>query len=216
MTRNRFFAALALVAAGAFSTSIALAGDAAPKAAPVEAKPAAEAPKADTKPETKTEAPATKTQSPIHSLLGFVSKQVAPNCECGCPSKPEGEKAWRAWFAGGKDVPMAALRDQLVADGWTADRFVGFFKDMAAKQGCHGGDCDKGDCAKGDCDKSNGDCAKGDCDKSKGDGCCKGSGERADGKPCCGKCKDGAAKDAPAAPATNPAPEKAPEQPAKP
>lgn len=211
MIRTRFFAALALVAAGVFTlsalTSTARAGGESPMA-PAEAKPAPEAPKADApKPETKTEAPATKTPSPMHTLLGFVAKQVAPSLECGCPSKPEGEKAWRGWFAGGKDVPMAALRDQLVADGWTADRFVGFFKEMASKQGCDKGSCEKGDCAKGDC-------AKGECEK--GDGCCKGSGERADGKPCCGKCKDGAAKTAPAAPATNPAPEKAPEQPAKP
>ncbi len=197
MKRN-LFAALALIAAGTFSfVSIARAGE-------EPAKPAAEAPKAEA-PKTeapKTEQPATKTPSPLHSLMGFVAKQVAPNLDCPCPAKAEGEKAWRSWFAGGKDVPMAALRDQLVADGWTADAFVGFFKAMAAKQS--GKDC--GGCK---------DCPEGCKDGAKG-GCCEGKGERADGKPCCGKCKDGAKKDAPATPGTA-APEKAPEStPSKP
>lgn len=199
MIRN-LFVALALVASGTFaSVSIARAGEEAPAAAPAPetAKPAAEAPKT----QTKTEAPATKTPSPMHTLMGFVAKQVAPNLECGCPSKPEGEKAWRAWFAGGKDVPMAGLRDQLVADGWNADTFVGFFKAMASKkcaEGCKDGGCKDGGCKDGGC-------------KDGEKGCCEGKGERADGKPCCGKCKEGAKKDAPATPSTA-----APEKPAEP
>jgi hypothetical protein len=203
MFSKRLVAALALVAAGTFATNLAFAGDDA-------AKPAAPAAKADA-PKT-AETPATKTPTPFHSVLGFLAKQVAPDLECACPAKAEGEKAWRSWFDGGANVPMAALRDRLVADGWTADRFVTFFKDMSSKScgDCSKGDCAKGDCAKGDCAK--GDCAKGDC--AKGDcakGCCEGKGERADGKGCCGKCKkDGeAAKPAegtaPAAPAATPA-----------
>jgi hypothetical protein len=193
MFSKRIFAALALVAAGTFASSLAFAEDTAKPAPAPEAKASA--------PEATPSAPETKTPSPFHTVMGFLAKQVAPSLECPCPAKPEGEKAWRGWFNGGANVPMAALRDQLVADGWNADRFVGFFQKMAAK-GC--GDCSKGDCAKGDCAK--GDCAKGDC--AKGDcakGCCEGKGERADGKPCCGKCKGGdtAAKpaDAPAKPA---------------
>jgi hypothetical protein len=196
MFSKRLFAALALVAAGAFATNLAFAGDDAAKPA---ASPAstAEAPKT-------AETPATKTPTPFHSVMGFLAKQVAPSLECPCPSKAEGEKAWRDWFSGGADVPMAGLRDRLVADGWTADRFVTFFKDMSSKQGC--GDCSKGDCAKGDCAK--GDCAKGDCCKGeKKDGCCEGKGERADGKPCCGNCKkDGSAPAKTAEPAAPAAP----------
>ena len=196
MTRTRYFAVLAILAAGVFSLSrIARAGEEAPKAPASEtAKPAAEAPKATEPAKTdaaKTvEAPATKTPTPMHSLMGWIGKQVAPNLDCPCPGTAEGEKAWRTWFAGGKDVPLASLRDRMVADGWTADSFVTFFK---AK-----GDCSKGDCAKGDCK----DCAK-------KDGCCEGKGERADGKGCCGKCKDKAKTDAPEAKPA-PAPAEAP------
>lgn len=187
---KRLVAALALVVAGTFATRLALAGEEVAKPAPVADAPEAKAAPAEA-PKT-VETPATKTPSPMHTVLGFIAKQVAPNLECPCPAKAEGEAAWRGWFAGGADVPMAALRDRLVADGWTADRFVTFFKDMSAKS-C--GDCSKGDCAKGDCAK--GDCAKGD--GAKGE-CCKGKGENADGKPCCGKCKKGDAEAKPAAP----------------
>jgi hypothetical protein len=208
MLKNRFVLALALCAVGALAlTSAARAGEEAPAA----------------KPATSTEAPATteaatKTPSPMHSLMGWVAKQVAPNLECPCPAKAEGEVAWRAWFAGGADVPLASLRDRFVADGWTADGFVAFFQKMAKSGGCDKGDCAKGDCAKGDCAKGDcakgdcakGDCAKGDCAKgdcAKGEGCCKGSGERADGKPCCGGCKGekkAEGSSAPAAPAAEP------------
>jgi hypothetical protein len=85
---------------------------------------------------------------------------------------------------------MAGLRDQLVADGWTADRFVGFFKAMKADGKC-------GDCAKKD-------------------GCCEGKGERADGKGCCGKCKEGKKDAAPAEAKPAPAPTEAPAPTAKP
>jgi hypothetical protein len=206
MIRTRYFAVLAILAAGVFSLSrIARAGEEAPTAPATEtAKPAAEAPKASEPAKTdatKTvEAPATKTPTPMHSLMGWIGKQVAPNLDCPCPGTADGEKAWRTWFAGGKDVPLASLRDRMVADGWTADSFVTFFK---AKADCKG-DCAKGDCAKGDCAK--GDC-KGDCAKK--DGCCQGKGERADGKGCCGKCKDKAKTDSPEAKPA-PAPAEAP------
>lgn len=118
---------------------------------------------------------ATKTQSPIHSMMGWLAKQVAPSLECPCPTKADAEAAWRGWFAGGKDVPAAALRDALVADGWTADRFVGFFQAQAKAKAAEAASCDGGKC----CDE--GKCADGKC--------CEGKGERADGKPCCGKCK---------------------------
>ena len=205
MINTRYVAVLAILAAGVFSLNrIARAGEEAPKAPATDtAKPAAEAPKATepTDAAKTAEAPATKTPSPMHSLMGWIGKQVAPNLDCPCPGTAEGEKAWRTWFAGGKDVPLASLRDRMVADGWTADKFVTFFK--AAKGDCK--DC-KGDCAKGDCAK--GDC-KGDCAKK--DGCCEGKGERADGKGCCGKCKEKAKADAPEAkPAPAPAPTEAP------
>ena len=191
--RFRLFAVLAAVAVGAFAfNQVATAGEEAPATKPAEA-PKAEAPKTET---PKAEAPATKTPTPVHSLLFWVAKQVAPTLECPCAATPEGEKAWRTWFAGGKDVALAPLRDQLVADGWTADKFVTFFQEKA--KASRQGDCAKGDCAKGDC-------AKGDCAKSK-DGCCQGKGERGDGKPCCGGCnkdKDAAKADAPK---TEPAP----------
>jgi hypothetical protein len=196
--RSRIAALVAVLAVGAFSFhQVARAGEDAPpaKAAPEATK--ADAPK--TGETTKTETPATKTPAPIWSVMMWVGKQVAPNLDCACPAKPEGEKAWRTWFAGGKDIPLASLRDQFVADGWTADRFVTFFQEMAKKQ-C---DCKGGDCAKGDCAKS-GDCAKGDCKK---EGCCEGKGERADGKPCCGKCKKDGGETAKTEPKAEPKPE---------
>lgn len=179
---NRSLFALAVAAVGAFTFSqVAFAGEDAAPAKPVPAEapkaeaPKAEAPKTDApKTETKVEAPATKTPAPMWSVMMWIGKQVAPNLECACPATAEGEKAWRTWFSGGKDVALAPLRDQLVADGWTADRFVTFFQDMVKKQGAGKCDCAKGECAKGDC--------------AKGEGCCEGKGERADGKPCCGKC----------------------------
>jgi len=165
---KRLVAALAFVAAGTFATGLAFAGEDTAKPASPETKASAPADAPKTAEKT-TEAPATKTPSPLHSVLGYLSKQIAPELECACPAKPEGEKAWRGWFAGGANVPMAALRDRLVADGWTADAFVGFFQKMS-KKGC--GDCSKGDCSKGDCSK--GDCSKGDCAKGECKGGCKG------------------------------------------
>jgi hypothetical protein len=181
-TRSRFVAVLAVLAAGAFSFhQVARAGEEVPPAKVAPEAPKAEAPKTAETPKA-PEAPATKTPAPMWSVMMWVGKQVAPTLECACPASAEGEKAWRGWFAGGKDVALVGLRDQLVADGWTADKFVTFFQEMVKKQG----EC-KGDCANAD--------------GSKKDGCCEGKGERADGKPCCGKCnkdKD-AAKTEPAA-----------------
>jgi|GEM_PF-2706361 len=187
---KRFVAALALVAAGTFATRLAFAGEEVSKpATPVAGAPEAKAAPAEA-PKT-VETPETKTPSPMHTVLGYIGKQVAPDLDCPCPAKPEGEQAWRGWFAGGADVPMAGLRDRLVADGWTADRFVGFFQKMAKNcSDCKG--CDKGDCAKGDCAKA----AK--------SGCCEGKGENADGKPSCGKCKKGDSEAKPAAGTTAP------------
>jgi hypothetical protein len=183
MIRNRLFAVAAALAVGALAwNGIARAGDDVPSA-PAAGKAA---------PAPTTEA-VTKTPSPIHTMLGWVGKQVAPDLACGCPAKPEGEKAYRAWFAAGKDAPLAGLRDALIADGWTADRFVAHFKDMAAKKGCDGGSC--GDKAAG--------------------GCCEGKGERADGKPCCGGCKGKKAEE-PATPPATPAPAKPEETNSKP
>ncbi len=125
------------------------------------------------------EAPLTKTTSPIHSMMGWMATNVVGDLESPCPSCPKAEKAWRTWFAGGKDVKLAGLRDQLVADGWTADRYIGFFQEMAKGKSECGSDCgenggkDCGDCddcpSKGDCD----DCpSKGSCgDKAPSSGC---------------------------------------------
>jgi hypothetical protein len=178
MIRNRLFAVAAVLTAGVFAwNGIARAGEEVPSA-PVASKAAP----------TTTEA-VTKTPSPIHSMLGWVGKQVAPELACGCPAKAEGEKAYRAWFAAGKDAPLADLRDRLVADGWTADRFVTHFKEMAAKNAVKGGSCDGAPCG----------------DKAKASGCCEDKSEaRADGKPCCGGCKSKKADEA-ATPPTTPA-----------
>ncbi len=157
---------LALVAGG-----IAFAGDDAPAS-----KPAAEA-------KTAAKKPATATPSPMHSILKWVGSHVAD--DCGCPSTEKGEKQWRNWFTA-KDAKLAGLRDALVADGWNADRTVGFFKEMAAAKGGDCSSCDKAkDCSS--CDKSKsgaaaptgdagatGTSAKsscGGCDKSKAGGC---------------------------------------------
>src|SRR5688500_15718115 len=113
--RSNLFAVLAVLAAGAFTfNQVARAGEEVPPAKAAPEAPKADAPKTGETPKT-VEAPATKTPSPVHSLLFWVAKQVAPTLECPCASTPEGEKAWRGWFAGGKDVALAPLRDQLVA-----------------------------------------------------------------------------------------------------
>ncbi len=161
MIRTLF--AAALVGALSFA-GIAYAGDPAPaapslptdKAAPV-AEPAAPAAAAT------TEAP--KAPSPIHVMMGWISKQVAPTLENPCPATADGEKAWRAWFGGGKDVPLASLRDEMVAQGFDADRFVTFFQEMVAKSSCSGGDCSEGKCSEGKC--ADGKCADGKCSEGK-------------------------------------------------
>jgi hypothetical protein len=215
MIRTRLLGAAAFLAAGVLAWSgVARAGDEVPTAAPAAA---AEAPKTAETPKT---TPETKTPSPVISVLGWIGKQIAPDLACPCPATEAGEKAYRAWFAGGKDVPLADLRDRLVADGWNADRLVAHFKAARAKA-CADGGCDKSKCGDGACDKSK--CGDGGCCKGKtGDataaastenakadgGCCKGSGERADGKPCCGGCKDKAKTPDAAKPEEAPAPAK--------
>ena len=192
----------ALVAGVAFGFSSSLFAEdgapAAPTATPAHAAtpaPAVEAPKP-----AEVAKPETKTPSPMHSLMGWVAKQVAPTLECACPSTPEGAKAWRTWFEGGKDVPLASLRDALVADGWNADRTIGFFQEMASKMKASGdgagkceGKCDgagKGECA-GMCDCAGmGDCA----------GMCDGAGKG----DCAGKCGGAKKPDAPAVPTEAP------------
>lgn len=209
MKRLSYLLAVAAVAAVAFFSRPVLAGDPAPSAPAAEPAKAApvEAPKTEA-PKTEAAKPETKTPSPIHSMMAWLGKQVAPNLECGCPSTAEGEKAWRTWFAGGKDVPAAGVRDALIADGWTADRFVSFFQAMAkANAGsCEGGKCADGKCAGGKC--ADGKCADGSkcADGKCAEGKCNGGacGEKKDG--CCGGCKDKAKSETPAEkPADKPA-----------
>ena len=165
---------LALVTAG-----VAYAGDEAP------AKPA----KTDAAPMTAAEKPATATPSPIHSMMKWVASHVMEGDGCGCPSTAEGEKAWRAWFKA--DSPkLASLRKAMMADGWNADKTIGFFKEMA-KQKAGSCDCENGTCdCCGNCDKAKGAAAAtGDAGKT-GDaaskGCC--GCDKAKGKGCCGGC----------------------------
>lgn len=189
------FLAAALVAAGALCLP-ALHAEETPQAAP---QPTVEASPSCGGCPSAAKASATKTPTPMHSLMAFVAQQVGPEVGCPCPSKPEGARMWRAWFAGGAEVPMAALRDRLVADGWTADRFVGFFQEMAGAASAEGG-CDKGACDKGACEK--GACGQGGCDKgacgkadkgvsgamgAAGDAAAKPSSDKpSSDKPCCG------------------------------
>ncbi|MFM8979608.1 MAG: hypothetical protein ACKOSS_04000 [Planctomycetia bacterium] len=186
------FLAAALVAAGALCLP-ALHAEEAPPTAP-------KAPSESAPPcggcHGSAQASSTKTPTPMHSLMAFVAQQVGPEVGCPCPSTPEGERMWRGWFGGGADVPMAALRDRLVADGWTADRFVGFFRELSGKaSACEQGACEKGACEKGACGQ--GGCEKGACDKAgKGVGgaagatgapAAKPSADAASpSKPCCG------------------------------
>jgi hypothetical protein len=160
-----------------------------------EGVPAAAPAAASTGESTDTAAPATKTKSPVMTMMYWVAGQVVPGESCKCPSTEEGATAWRAWFSGGSDVPLAGLRDAMVADGWNADRTIAWFE-AQSKKGCSKGDCSKGDCTKkepattsaasgetvktdakaGDATEQDGGCCK---DKP----CCKpGSSE---GKPCC-------------------------------
>ena len=146
---------------------------------------------AKAKPAKTTEAPAkaeTKTPSPIHTMMKWVAKHVTNGGECAdcCPTTEKGEAAWRAWFAK-KDAPLATLRDAMVADGWSADKTVGYFKKMAAQKkasscsaGCECEGCDKG-AAGPAADKAKGECEKG----------------------CCGGCDKEKAKDGAAGPAAD-------------
>ncbi|MDJ0976301.1 MAG: hypothetical protein QNJ98_17705 [Planctomycetota bacterium] len=164
-------AALAVVAVAAVCFNGAFAG---------EEVPAKAAPKTDA-PETPAVVVKTKTASPMDSMMGWVSEQIktTKGAEGSCCG------AMKAWFAGGKDVPLAGMRDRLVADGWTADSTIAFMKKMKAAKSADCGGCDKAsDC--GGCDKA-GDCSG--CDKAKD--CCGGcdkAGECGGDKECCGGC----------------------------
>ena len=159
-----------------FALAIGLNAAIAGEEAPAKVKPA----------ETK-EAPAkaTKSESPIHTMMKWVAKQVTNGGECAdcCPSTEKGEAAWRAWFAK-KDAPLASLRDAMVADGWNADRTVGFFKKMAAAKKCGEG-CECEGCEKGAAGPA--------ADKAKSGG----------EKGCCGGCDKAKAKDGAAGPAAD-------------
>lgn len=180
-TLNRpflFFSVLALVAASTLALSGAFAGD---EVTPTSAAPTAAA----DAPAEKAEAPSTKTPSPVHTLMGWMATAVVGDMESPCPSCPKAESAWRSWFDGGKDVPLAGLRDRLVSDGWTADRYIGYFQAMSKDHAKASGEC--GDCC-GDCD-SKSDCSdcpsKGDCGDCDG---CPSKGASSDKS--CGGCPD--------------------------
>lgn len=181
------------VGAAAFG-AFALAGDPPPPAAPS----LAPSPAPPAEPATAPDAPAADrpaTSSPLLSMWRWVGA-TAKAGGCGDPTTPEGEAAWRAWFAGAADVPLAGLRDALRADGWTADRFVAFFH--AAKRKAEAVRAARAARATPDAAPADKACGCGG-----GEGCCKGTGVRADGKPCCGGCKPAQtpASPAPAAPA---------------
>lgn len=148
---------------------------AAPTPAPAPATPAAAA------------TPAPKTPSPVATVWRWFTAAAREGAG-GCACSPASDAAWRSWFAGGKDVPLATLRDALVADGWEVERFLGFLE--AAKK--------KAKAARGGAEPASPDAPK-------ASGCCGGTGVRADGKPCCGKCRPAAAPPA-ATPAPTPAP----------
>jgi hypothetical protein len=87
-----------------------------------------------------------KSPSPVHAMMIWVAGQVMPE-HCACPSTPAGAAAWRTWFAGGSDVPLAGLRQALLDTGWDADRTIGYFEKMAAHKASCG---DKSSCS-GNC-----------------------------------------------------------------
>ncbi len=152
-------AALAVVAAFGLCLNNTFAGEEAP------AKPAPTA-KAKEAPATPAATVKTKTETPLCSMMGWVSEQIktVKGAKEGCCSS-----AMKAWFAGDKNVPLAGMRDRLVADGWTADSTIAFFKKMAAERAAKSGECSG-------CDKGCGDKAAGDCS-----GCDKGCGDKAAG-----------------------------------
>lgn len=181
------FVLVASAAGAAAFGELALAGDPPVPAAPV---PAASVPAPAAEAEA-PEVPAAErptTPSPLLSMWRWVGAKARAG-GCGDPTTPEGEASWRAWFAGGADVPLAGLRDALLADGWTADRFVPFFH--AAKRKAEAVKAARAARAAGDAAPAGKACGCGG-----GDGCCKGTGVRADGKPCCGGCKPAATSDA--------------------
>ena len=148
-------------------TGLVYAGDPAPVAPSAPAMPAAHAmpaapatDEAKAAPATTETAEAPKAATPFHVMMGWLAKQVAPTLANPCPATAEGEKAWRGWFDGGKDVPAASLRDAMVAEGFTADKFVAFFQEMA-KASCADGKCSEGKCADGKCE--GGKCEGGKC-----------------------------------------------------
>ena len=153
----------------------AFAGDEAPAAAPAAKAPA---------PAT-TEAPATKTETPFHSILMYVGQQVCGG-ECYCASTPEGSAKWSAWFDS-KDAVMPGLKAALIADGWTKARFMGFFAEMAkAQSGECCGKCKTGEACDEGCNcpnkaKAEGAAPTGDVSGSTSDGCTK------CGEGCCKK-----------------------------
>ena len=165
-TKRPYFllVALTLVAVTSLALGGAFAGDE-PTASPAADMPTAPA-----------EKPATKTPSPMHSMMMWFASSVVSELDSPCPTCPKAEKAWRAWFSGGKDVALAGLRDRLVADGWNADRYIGYFQAMAKAKGEKASSCgSKGDCCGG-CEGSKGDCSdcpsKRSCGEDKGcDGC---------------------------------------------
>lgn len=192
MRNTLLWGSLAVVAVLSLCLSGAIAGEDVPAAA----KPA----KTDTAPAPTTAEVKTKTETPLCSMMGWIGEQVkqTKGVEGDCCGG-----AMKAWFAGGADVPLAGMRDRLVADGWTAETTIAFFKKMqaerAAKSGADCQGCDKAkDC--GGCDKAGdakiktatgdaapaGDC--GGCDKAKD---CSGCDKATD----CGGC-DKAKKDA--------------------
>ena len=187
---------LAVVAIATFTFGTAFAEDVAPTAT---AKPVEKKVEDTTEPTTVEAAVVkTKTETPVLSMLKWIGSQVhaAAGEDCKCCNQ-----AMTKWFDGGADVPLAGMRDQLVADGWTAETTIAFFKQMGAKRAAKG-DCS--DCAG--CDKAK-DCAG--CDKAKdgagcdGDACvdcegcegCPKSDAKAKGE-CGGCCGKGAKKDA--------------------
>lgn len=168
-------AAVALLLGAAFAFhGIARAGDDVPAAKPAtstEAQPAT------------SEKPATATPSPMHSVMKWIGSQVMPGAKSPCPSTEAGEKAWRNWYAA-QEGPLTGLRDALVADGWTADRFVGFFQKLASQKSCS--DCPEGcsKAAKGGASAPTGDAG------ATGSSSCDGSGCNKAKKSCCGGCKE--------------------------
>ena len=169
---KRVALSLALIAAcGLAFNAGAFAGEEAP------AKPAVKTEPAKTEAGKSEETVKTATETPACSMMKWMFGEVAKTPG----AKPECMKStMTAWFAGGKDVPLAGMRDALVKDGWTAESTVAFFKAEMAKRAAAGdcSGCDKSKCSdKADCDKS--EC----CGEDKCEGDCPCKGEAAKPKP---------------------------------